>query len=99
MTRLGLVPEEGKDISIGGDTYIRFYSYKDVDKAGLSETHKTPDGEWCTGGVTFNLPITADLPGPKWTVNSIDPLDISPSVLCTECGHHGFIRQGVWVSC
>lgn len=28
---------------------------------------------------------------------SIDPLTLSPSVLC-QCGAHGFIRDGKWVA-
>ena len=32
-----------------------------------------------------------------WTVESWDPLTISPSVLCNKCGDHGFIRDGRWV--
>jgi hypothetical protein len=26
------------------------------------------------------------------------PLTVEPSVLCPDCGLHGFIRQGMWVS-
>jgi hypothetical protein len=36
-------------------------------------------------------------PGDKWTVESVDPLTLSPSLLCRACGHHGFIRGGRWV--
>lgn len=31
----------------------------------------------------------------KWQVESLDPVTISPSLLC-QCGHHGFIRSGRW---
>lgn len=27
-----------------------------------------------------------------------DPLTIEPSILCPDCGTHGFIRNGRWVS-
>lgn len=30
------------------------------------------------------------------SVVSLEPLTISPSILCGECGAHGFIRDGVW---
>lgn len=37
---------------------------------------------------------------PVWTVQSLDPLTISPSVHCTVerggCGAHGFIENGRW---
>lgn len=29
---------------------------------------------------------------------SEDPLHIEPSILCTACGDHGFIRGGVWAN-
>lgn len=28
---------------------------------------------------------------------STDPLTISPSILCTDCGLHGFVTDGRWV--
>jgi hypothetical protein len=33
-----------------------------------------------------------------WDVVSEAPLTLSPSVLCRTCGHHGYIRDGRWVS-
>lgn len=27
------------------------------------------------------------------------PLTVEPSVLCPDCGLHGFIRSGLWVGC
>lgn len=36
--------------------------------------------------------------GPNgWTVESVDPLTISPSILCGSCGLHGLWRDGRWV--
>jgi hypothetical protein len=32
-----------------------------------------------------------------WNVVSLDPLTLSPSVLCRTCQLHGFIRDGRWV--
>jgi hypothetical protein len=32
------------------------------------------------------------------TVNSLEPLDMSPSLEWTCCGIHGHIRNGKWVS-
>lgn len=51
----------------------------------------------CRGGVMFDIPGAEHFPGPKWRVESWDPLTISPSVLCRVCGDHGFIRDGKWV--
>ena len=60
--------------------------------------HKTPQGTNCEGVITFDSPIAREVfDGPFWTVESWDPLTLSPSLLC-HCGDHGFIRQGRWVS-
>lgn len=32
-----------------------------------------------------------------WDVVSVEPLTLSPSILCTACKHHGYIRDGRWV--
>jgi hypothetical protein len=38
------------------------------------------------------------LRGPNpWTLEKLDPITISPSLLRTDCGDHGFIREGKWV--
>jgi hypothetical protein len=36
---------------------------------------------------------------PRWSVQTLSPLTIEPSVRCQRCGRHGFIRGGVWVPC
>lgn len=60
-------------------------------------THKLPDGGECEGAITFDSPIARDnFSGPFWTVESWEPLTLSPSLLCS-CGDHGFIREGRWV--
>lgn len=33
------------------------------------------------------------------TVVSTDPVTISPSIACGDCGLHGFIRNGQWEPC
>jgi hypothetical protein len=61
-------------------------------------THKTPDGGECEGIITFDTPVArAQFTGPFWTVESWEPLTLSPSLAC-HCGDHGFIRQGRWVT-
>jgi hypothetical protein len=57
----------------------------------------------CEGGVVFDTAtaramhaISAIGGTAVWTVQSWDPLTISPSILC-ECGDHGFIRGGEWI--
>lgn len=87
-----------------------------VEKAGAIVGHFRPDdsSHYCEGGVTFDIPqMRAVNPnGTFWTVESWEPLTLSPSLLCkaplfdpdthkpipnTECGDHGFIREGKWV--
>lgn len=74
---------------------------------GVIELHEKADGTICGGSVMFALPYGASaVPRsegvtPKWKVESLDPLTLSPSVLCSPelggCGHHGFIQGGRWV--
>ena len=72
----------------------------DIDPVGYITDHPQPDGSPCAGGTgLFDLPGVRDLfPGRAvWTVESWEPLTLSPSLLCSACGHHGFVRQGQWV--
>lgn len=72
----------------------------DEPRYGLYLTHPTPEGGKCVGAVTLDTEACRRVePGrTTWTVDSWDPLTISPSVLCRRCGHHGFVREGRWVS-
>lgn len=38
-------------------------------------------------------------PGPKWDLVQVEPLTIAPSILCRDCGFHGFLRNGLWEGC
>lgn len=68
-----------------------------VERWGASLTHAGPDGEPCEGMVTFDGPVQQAVGALKcWTVESWDPLTLSPSILC-DCGWHGFIQEGRWV--
>ena len=60
-------------------------------------THKLPGGGECEGAITFDSPLAREhFSGPFWTVESWEPLTLSPSLLC-HCGDHGYIKQGRWV--
>lgn len=65
---------------------------------GAIVSHSTPDGRYCEGAITFESPRSAVAwaDHARWTVQSRDPLTLSPSLLCS-CGDHGFIRNGAWV--
>lgn len=56
------------------------------------------DQGYCEAGITFagEVQRRIDADRPSWTVESWDPLTVSPSLLC-HCGDHGFIREGKWV--
>jgi len=60
--------------------------------------HPTPDGRPCSGHVTLDVPAMREMwpDVPRWTVESWEPLTLSPSLLCW-CGDHGFVREGRWV--
>jgi hypothetical protein len=68
---------------------------------GIIQPHyKLDEGRWCAGSGPFR-----DHADVAWDVVSLEPLTLSPSLLCRyrwqqgpECGDHGFIREGKWVS-
>lgn len=87
-------------MDLGHGVQIEFYEWREHHPAGMIEEHDRPDGKGrCRGSVHFDVPGAAEaFPGvPLWTLESVDPLTLSPSLLCTVCGHHGFVRAGRWV--
>ncbi|MEY5099599.1 MAG: hypothetical protein RJA36_2318 [Pseudomonadota bacterium] len=86
-------------IDLGEDHTLTFAEYEG-EVSGCSIAHKKPDGSDCDGWIAFagrswarafNGNIAA------WTVESENPLTLSPSVACRACGDHGFVRNGRWV--
>lgn len=41
---------------------------------------------------------TIDVTTPKHQLISTDPLHVEPSILCGQCGDHGYLRDGRWES-
>lgn len=35
---------------------------------------------------------------PMWMVVSNEPLTLAPSLVCTRCGDHGFVRDDHWIA-
>lgn len=73
-----------------------------VEKACLAIRHTGPNGEECESALHPDIPETRlmfenDAARHVWTVQSWEPLTLSPSILCRRCGDHGFIREGRWV--
>lgn len=94
-------PDVRVDLDLGDDHTLQFTTwYSDPAKAigGAIMTHRKPDGSWCQGSITFDVPVSREKrpEGPHWTVQSMEPLTLSPSLVC-HCGDHGFIRDGRWV--
>jgi hypothetical protein len=66
--------------------------------AGIQWRHPRPDnGQDCRGGFVAFRGRYMDNHG--WTLESEDPLTLSPSLMCRGCGCHGFIKNGAWVQC
>lgn len=99
-------------IDLGYDHWLKFFQWApdrdlnpqyadipDVPKAGALVAHRWRDGSWCMSGIEFDSESMrrVDPNGPKWAVESWEPLTLSPSLLCMACGDHGFIRGGKWV--
>lgn len=87
-------------LELGYGVTLRFTSWKDTERVGYIQSHHRPDnGTPCESGGLFDLPGVAEAfpDRNRWHVESWDPLTLSPSLLCTACGSHGFIREGRWV--
>lgn len=62
---------------------------------GLVERHFCGEGGYQhVGSLPYGPPGVAS---PRWQVVQADPLTIVPSVLCPQCGLHGWITDGKWV--
>lgn len=107
-------PPSEKDIDLGHDHYMRFFAWApdrdlnpqydgipDIPKCGATVTHKAPDGTACMSGIHFRSDAALKVfhEQTMWNVESWEPLTLSPSLLCTACGDHGFIRNGKWEPC
>jgi len=88
-------------LDLGHGVTAVFVSWRRFEQAGVIETHNCVDGERKSGGIMFDLPgMREAFPGrPLWALVSLEPLTITPSVLCSECGHHGYIKNGRWEPC
>lgn len=98
-------------IDLGDGRYLTFFVNLDDDVLGCIEIHPSLKdtrgvkgsyglavGEPCSGSLYFRVPENSSVSRPSWEVISWSPLTLSPSVLCTLCGNHGFVRNGLWES-
>lgn len=87
-------------LDLGHGVTLQFTSWGNYDRVGYIEDHPRPDGTpRIGGGGLFDLPgVREAFPGRDvWQVESWEPLTLSPSLLCSACGHHGFVRNGQWI--
>lgn len=99
-------------IDLGSGVSVRFVSWSpdrelnpqyvdvpDVEKWGVILKHSKLDDTSCEGFCTFDGEIQRRISPevPKWTVEKLDPLTLSPSIRCA-CGFHGFIKEGRWIN-
>lgn len=68
--------------------------------SGAVHDHPWKDGPGPNGQVRRGGVIAFEGHGgdrPHWTIEQEEPLTLSPSLLCTRCGCHGWVREGRWV--
>lgn len=53
---------------------------------------------WCTRDQSTQVPGWAAAGTGRHQLVSEEPLHLEPSLLCGDCGTHGFIREGRWIS-
>lgn len=85
--------------SIGTDEYADWELERGTGrKVGLHTWHWVESaGHWCGGWLGFTN-VEGAFPGSVHQLVSEDPLTVMPSLLCPRCQHHGWIRDGRWVS-
>lgn len=76
-------------VDVGSGHVVLFY--RDGQNVTARFQHRCDRG---ARGVVICAPLLQVPHGHQ--VVSRDPLTISPSILCTDCGTHGFVTNGVW---
>jgi hypothetical protein len=79
--------------NVGGPTY-RLLAYSDTE---VGFEHLCDRGD---RGVIICAPLLMAEHRHEWTRDAADRWQptITPSILCPDCGTHGFVREGRWVS-
>lgn len=85
-------------VDIGHDIQISAWENADGTQLGVNVWHDCAYN-YGPAGVAFDSDAARDLwpRGVFWKLESRDPLTISPSIHCLNCGLHGFVRDGRWV--
>lgn len=77
----------------GGGINIRLRRYKGTPEA-LEYTHVCGS----RGLREDAIPLQPDWSN-GWKIERLEPLTLTPSLLCKSCGNHGFVRNGKWIPC
>jgi hypothetical protein len=94
--------EGARQIDIGNGVAIELYTLHGAggtpypQPSGLIEYHDC-GGRRRGGQVAFEGRAPNGTTPPLWRIVSSEPLTLEPSILCPDCGHHGWIRGGRWV--
>lgn len=86
-------------IDLGHGHHIRFAVDRQSGQRFFVDEHPSArqDGVPCAGSGRIITPGVARQDGKAyWTMESETPLTLSPSLLCTACGDHGWVRAGRW---
>ncbi|MBS2962597.1 hypothetical protein KGA66_06030 [Actinocrinis puniceicyclus] len=91
-------PGNDSVFSIGPDEYAVWETERGTGKRiGLHTWHwDQANGHWCGGWLGFTN-VEGHPPRSKHELVREDPLTVAPSLLCSRCQHHGWIRDGQWV--
>ena len=80
----------------------------ELDHGSGITSHHWPDGEV---GIAHDCRVFGDMQircAPRLTdlgkpgghqILSADPLTVTPSIMCPDCGLHGYITDGMWRDC
>lgn len=84
-------PEFLHELVLGDDMRMLCYRSNQSDPQAWGFAHRCDRGD---RGVILCAP-RLDATGHR--IEVADPLTVSPSILCPDCGTHGFVRAGKWV--
>ncbi len=93
------LPEYAKpDLWLDERNCLEFVRWKQESEPYMARWwHKTPSDEgWCAESFAWRTPDPSFSGRALWELQTFSPLTVSPSLLCLDCGAHGFIRDGKW---
>jgi len=81
------------DVDVGGGVSYRFVSCRHQKRTGAIVSFHDQDPP-CEGLISWCV----ECERPAWTLHSLEPLHVEPSIACSQHPHHhGWIRGDSWV--